>query len=361
MKASIHGRPTLNLQRHGHAKIEMTNPESKVLATPASAEGFGTQFEALFGPFEGDANEVSIVAEGPLFNGRLEVHPVRRGMRLFAMNMEIRQDIELNIEPENAGILISLVLDGSSGYTVKRTAGRHEQWEFVPGRAVVGTFQAEKSRWHVAPGNSHRLVELQISSGRASQLLSEYLKTTPGTVHPILTKPEGSPRHIQQGLTPELRIIAHQVLNCALEGSAKRLFMESKALEILSLQLHALSSSCEPEPAIRNKEERNRLDEARRILEMEFADPPSLLTLAHRVGLNDFKLKRGFRDLYQTTVFGYVRMLRMEKARAMLESGDMNVSEVASYTGYVCFSHFSAAFRKRFGLAPRDFKNKRRF
>jgi AraC family transcriptional activator of pyochelin receptor len=334
-----------------------------MLVTTANAELFGTQCEALFGPFEGDANEVSIVAEGPLFNGRMEVHPVRPGIRLFAMNMEIRQNVELNIEPVNAGILVSLVLEGSSGYTVQRGAGCHEQWEFLPGRTIVGTFQADKSRWHVARANSHRLVELQISSGRALKLVSEYLKTTPwvGVVHPILTKPDGLPRHIHQGLTPELRIIAHQVLNCSLVGPAKRLFMESKALEILSLQLHALASNCEPKPPIISKEERNRLDEARRILEMEFADPPSLLTLAHRVGLNDFKLKRGFRDVYQTTVFGYVRMLRMERARAMLETGDMNVSEVASSTGYACFSHFSAAFRKRFGLAPRDFKHKRRF
>jgi len=89
-------------------------------------------------------------------------------------------------------------------------------------------------------------------------------------------------------------------------------------------------------------------------------DPPSLLTLAHRVGLNDFKLKRGFREVYQTTVFGYVRMLRMEKALSLLEAGEMNVGEVASATGYSNFGHFSEAFRKRFGVSPRDFKKGRR-
>ncbi len=106
-----------------------------------------------------------------------------------------------------------------------------------------------------------------------------------------------------------------------------------------------------------SKMDLNRIEEARSILDTEFADPPTLLTLAHRVGLNDFKLKRGFRAIYNTTVFGYVRMLRMEKAKIMLESGELNVSEVAAATGYTCLGHFSAAFRKRFGVASENNRN----
>jgi len=332
-----------------------------MLVTPANVEEFGTQFRSLFGPLAREVNEVSIVAEGPLFSGRLEVHPVRPGLRLFAMNVETRRDIQLDIAPVNAGVFLSVVLNGRSEYTVQRPAGRHDQWEFLPGRNVVGTFQTEKSRWNIAGRDSHRLVELHIASGRASQLLSEYLNSTPARLHPIMDLPDDFPRHIHQALTPELRIVAHQVLNCSLEGSARRFFMESKALEILALQLETLSSSNPGERGVPNKEELDRLEEARRILDREFADPPSLLMLARRVGLNDFKLKRGFKEFYHTTVFGYVRMLRMEKARTMLETSELNVSEVAVATGYTCFGHFSGAFRKRFGIAPRDFKKRRRF
>ncbi len=51
-------------------------------------------------------------------------------------------------------------------------------------------------------------------------------------------------------------------------------------------------------------------------------------------------------------MFGYIHELRMEKALAMLQTGEMNVSEVASAAGYTCFGHFSVAFRKRFGMSP---------
>jgi AraC-like DNA-binding protein len=338
----------------------MTELLSKMLVTPANAEEFGKQFRSLFDPLAREVNEVSLVAEGPLFSGRLEVHPVRPGLRLFAMNVEAGQDIQLNFAPPNAGVFLSLVLNGRSEYTVQRPAGRHDQWEFLPGRNVVGTFQTETSRWKISGRDTHRFVELQIDSGRAAQLLSEYLKSTTGSVHPIMAPADGFPGHIQQALMPELGIVAHQVLNCSLEGSARRLFMESKALEILALQLDTLSSTSPSAGGVQNKEELDRLEEARGILDREFVDPPSLLTLARRVGLNDFKLKRGFREIYHTTVFGYVRMLRMQKARTMLETGDLNVSEVAVATGYTCFGHFSGAFRKRFGIAPRDFKKGRR-
>lgn len=333
---------------------------SRTLATRANVEKVETQFDVLFRPLESNVNEISIDSEGPLVNGRMDVHAVEPGMRLFTMNVGVREPVELNIEPLSPGIFVSLVLDGRSEYTVQAPGHRRKQWEFVPGRSVIGTFQTEKTRWNIFAGESHRVVELQIAAGRAQQLLSEYLETTPVSTVPILDRPQGFPRHTEHPLTPDLRMIAHQVLNCPLEGSARRVFMESKTLEILAVQLHVLSSSAPSGSVVRNKKERERLEEARRILESELADPPSLLTLARRVGLNDFKLKRGFRELYQTTVFGYLRMLRMEKARAMLETGEMNVGEVAAATGYSCFGHFSEAFRKRFGISPRDLKKNRR-
>jgi AraC-like DNA-binding protein len=342
-----------------YAETEMTALASKMLVTPTNTKEFVKKFSDLFGSLSRDAKEVSIQAEGPLLSGKMEVHSVRAGLRLFSMNVDVQQDLEIDVEPENDGVLLSLVLDGRSGYTVQRSLGRYDQWEFLPGRNVVGTFRTEKSKWNVFGRSSHRLVELQIASGRAAQLLSEYLESAPGNVHHILARTGGFPLHIQQTLTPQLRMVAHQVLNCPLEGSPRRLFMESKALEILAFQLHALSVSHPGGRAGPTTAERDRLEEARTILEIEFADPPSLITLARRVGLNDFKLKRGFRDIYQTTVFGYVRMLRMEKARILLETGEMNVGEVAAFTGYSCFGHFAEAFRKQFGINPKDFRKLR--
>jgi AraC-like DNA-binding protein len=76
--------------------------------------------------------------------------------------------------------------------------------------------------------------------------------------------------------------------------------------------------------------------------------------------LNDFKLKSGFRETFGTTVFGYVRKLRMDKARSLLEIGDLNVTEAALEAGYCSLGHFAAAFKKRFGTLPGQYRVGRR-
>jgi AraC family transcriptional regulator, transcriptional activator of the genes for pyochelin and ferripyochelin receptors len=334
----------------------MTEQASATSLGCGDRKDFSSRFGDMFGPSKRDAGATSLIADGPGLSGKFELYPVRPGLRIFAVSLDASRDVELNVEPTNPGVIISLVLDGRSACITHRPGGRNDVWEFLPGRNVVAACQPEPWRWKITGGESHRLVELHISSGRALQLLSEYQESARGALHPVLSQPISDQRLIEDGLIPELRIIAQQVLSCRLQGPAKRLFMESKALEILALQLDALSCNNPSVPALRNKAERDRLEEARSIIQQEFADPPSLLALARRVGLNEFKLKRGFRHMYRTTVFGYVRELRMDNARTLLETGELNITEVACAVGYTCFGHFSEAFRKRFGMVPREFR-----
>ncbi|NJK75120.1 MAG: helix-turn-helix transcriptional regulator [Microcoleus sp. SU_5_6] len=84
--------------------------------------------------------------------------------------------------------------------------------------------------------------------------------------------------------------------------------------------------------------------------------PPSLLELAKKAGINDYKLKIGFREVFGTTVFGYLRNQRMEQARQLLLEQQMNVSEVAQTVGYASLSQFSTAFKHYFGITPKTYQ-----
>jgi AraC family transcriptional activator of pyochelin receptor len=70
------------------------------------------------------------------------------------------------------------------------------------------------------------------------------------------------------------------------------------------------------------------------------------------VGLSHPKLNYGFREIYGSTIFGYLRELRLNKAKALLDDGTMNVTEVAYEVGYSSLSYFTKAFRDYFGTAP---------
>ena len=100
----------------------------------------------------------------------------------------------------------------------------------------------------------------------------------------------------------------------------------------------------------------DRLRLAAEILERDLEHPPSLERLAAEVGLSETTLKRGFRREFQTSVFGYVRTRRMDKARRLIETGAATVLEAATLVGYTNPSHFAAAFRQQFGVNPKAFQ-----
>ncbi|WP_239551532.1 helix-turn-helix transcriptional regulator [Paenibacillus elgii] len=94
---------------------------------------------------------------------------------------------------------------------------------------------------------------------------------------------------------------------------------------------------------------------SRDILLQTLAQPPSLLALSRKISLNDYKLKIGFKEVFEMTVFEFVRRQRLEKAWVLLENGSLNVSQAASLVGYNNFSHFAALFKKTYGVNPSNY------
>lgn len=69
----------------------------------------------------------------------------------------------------------------------------------------------------------------------------------------------------------------------------------------------------------------------------------SLIGLSHRVGTNGFTLRKGFKELFGTTVFGFWTDSKMYQAKLMITEQDMSISEVSESIGYKNPRHFSAA------------------
>ena len=81
--------------------------------------------------------------------------------------------------------------------------------------------------------------------------------------------------------------------------------------------------------------------------------------LLKKVGLNNYKLKVGFNEIYNVTPFSCLRSLRMEKAKEFLiQENGRNIIEIANRVGYSKSNHFAAAFKKEYGLNPSVFRRK---
>jgi AraC-like DNA-binding protein len=154
--------------------------------------------------------------------------------------------------------------------------------------------------------------------------------------------------------TPLANMAIHQIFNCPYQCPLKRLYLESKALELIS---HNLAQFVSPEsilknPSVLRPDDIERIHHAREIISRDLENPPTLFELVRLVGLTHTKLNRGFREIYGTTVFGYLHQIRLEQAKLLLEEQRMNVTEVALTVGYNSLPSFSTAFSKHFGLKP---------
>lgn len=157
--------------------------------------------------------------------------------------------------------------------------------------------------------------------------------------------------------TPEMRVALEHIINCPFIGLTKKIYLESKCLELIALKLEQLATkeNNSKTTSTLKEDDIDRIHYAKEILTQNLDNPPSLLELARQVGLNDYKLKLGFRQVLGTTAFSYLYQQRMEKARLLLLEGQMNVKEVARAVGYANQSRFATAFRKQFGTNPKTY------
>ncbi|MEL6354955.1 MAG: AraC family transcriptional regulator [Cyanobacteria bacterium J06627_28] len=174
-----------------------------------------------------------------------------------------------------------------------------------------------------------------------------------------LIRPSNQAYYQRLGVTTVLMQTAlHQILNCPFDGITRKAYVESKVWELMSLligqELRLQDVESLPNPLRASDIER--IHYAREILIQQLDNPPSLLGLARQVGINDYALKQGFRQVFGETAFGCLHSYRMEKARQLLLEGEVSVSEAAHRVGFVSRGYFAAAFRKKFGISPGKYR-----
>ena len=91
---------------------------------------------------------------------------------------------------------------------------------------------------------------------------------------------------------------------------------------------------------------------AKRYMQKNFSKMISLDDIAAHLGISAYHLSHIFGEKSDFTVYGYLMALRMEKARALLHEGKLNVSEVAYFVGYQDPAYFSRVFKKQCGYSP---------
>jgi AraC-like DNA-binding protein len=198
------------------------------------------------------------------------------------------------------------------------------------------------------------MVGIMIAPPILGKILNRHLKGIPQELCRVINGDQNKPFHTYETVTPMVDVAVRQIINCPYEGDIRRIYLESKAMELIAIKLAGNNQSELPE--FSKSADEKKIRQARDILIEDLENTPSLQELAKSVGLTHTRLNRGFRKIYGITVFNYLRAHRLKYARMLLQKEDMNVAEVAYTSGFSSPSHFATDFFRCYGVQPKLYR-----
>jgi len=164
-------------------------------------------------------------------------------------------------------------------------------------------------------------------------------------------------------INPKTKTLAYEIIQTPYKNSLDKLYLESKALEILHTELNSLlTNKFHNDTYIKfSKQDKEAIYYAREILMNNISNPPSLQELSYKVKINQTKLKYGFKRFFNQTPYSTSLESRLQEAKKLLESSEYNISEIALQVGYKYTQSFSNAFYKRFKIRPKDLMKSRTY
>jgi AraC-like DNA-binding protein len=307
-----------------------------------------------------DSCNVDYLVEGdnPSVRRQYQSYRLRPGLVLNIIRLDAGTLQRATSEIYDAPVLFGFTCSGSRRYTYVNGRYRNQTHEFCSGSNGIFFLPRKTGRIEYDVAQPTCLVTVLSSPELLLAYLGEGMDRAPGEFRRILEGRNdvqlawrGADKAVKAGLLS-------QIVHCPYRGEFRTMFLESRVLELLTCQLGEYFD------AGRGREggavplrpgDIERIRAARDFLVASLEEPIRLSELAAMVGINEKKLKTGFRQVFGAPVFGYFREFRLQQARELLEKGEVNVTEAAYSVGYLSLSHFSQSFRQRFGVNPKDY------
>lgn len=163
--------------------------------------------------------------------------------------------------------------------------------------------------------------------------------------------------YFENKISNPIFLVLNEIKRFDIKSSTKNLFLKAKVYELFShLYNRNRDLNIEQCPFLTNEENFKKIKKAKDIIIENMTNPPSLVELSEEIDLSLKKLKEGFKKIYGKPVYQFLIEYKMELAKKLLSDNDYNVNEVSLKLGYSTASHFITAFKNKYGLTPKNFK-----
>jgi len=277
------------------------------------------------------------------------------GIRLLYGKLRFKKPVPVKIEVDKPFIEMSFSLAGCrrmmfpQNNAHSNVASGHHNLFYIP-----------DTEFYIEPAlNNEENITLQIQFteayfSRFTQISQPLLVSF---IENIIKKQFSVLSGVDLKITPEMYTVLDEIVHCEKEGIIKQLFIETNVLKLLQLQFEQFEMAVGGinQSGIKDYDI-EKLHHARQLLDNNISKAWSLADLSRQTGLNDFKLKKGFKEVYGNTVFGYLHTKRMETAQRLLLDNSRSISEISEYCGYAYVQSFITAFKKNYGVTPEKFR-----
>lgn len=155
---------------------------------------------------------------------------------------------------------------------------------------------------------------------------------------------------------PRTRAVLEGLLNHSYTDTLENIYVNAQTQMLLLYSLNCLLGESELDVSdckfLSNEADREKIAKAREILIQHIGEPITIKELSRKVAINECYLKKGFKEMFGTTIFDFYQSQRMEHARYLLYEKGLSVTDVSVLLGYSSISHFSTAFKKHTGIKP---------
>lgn len=156
-------------------------------------------------------------------------------------------------------------------------------------------------------------------------------------------------------LCEKTRTVLKSLMNHTYSDSLENIFINAQTQMLLLYTMECMGGEGVEDFACKflaNEADREKISLAREVLLQHISEPLTIKELSRKAAINECYLKKGFKEMYGTTIFDFFQSQRMEHAKYLLYEKGLTVTEVSSSLGYSSISHFSTAFKKHTGIKP---------
>jgi AraC family transcriptional activator of pyochelin receptor len=282
---------------------------------------------------------------------------LRDGLWISKLELPSQPGSKLQYHKQPAMIDFGFIIGGQLNHKLK-TEIMGGQVTAGAGMAGIGYFPGHDGVMEVRDGKPLKVLHVHVTPERLNRMLGADIGAMPQGFRLIVEGTANRDFMSKRTMDPLMQVTALDLFNGRYHGMPRYLYLQGKAVELISLQLSRLISgeTNKKNEVLLSRNEKKRIRAARDVLVSDLSAPPTLSELAASFYLSQNKLQRGFRELFGGSVFGWLREYKMQRARLLFNQAEMNVSQVAWAVGYTNVSQFTKAYKKRFGVLPKQYR-----